>query len=240
MKPKTRFNLASLIIVMLILSLSIILMKERYNYKEKIKNSLQDQHPSPILNPECSAGEKKQCISNEGYQGYMPCENGAYSQKCFIASLDDCKITIGKLSAVCCKDKSGLIYDCNEKTNFKPSDYVIIKTNLQMVLQQSSVNLDTYKACAFSNLITAESEVPEHYKPDTMFYTPTVGCSRAFDAKDFHQAVFAGFVPEASSRIVLSEVRVYPANTVLANSQDAENNKGISTSVFKFEVNVGE
>lgn len=233
MKPKTRFNLASLIIVMLILSLSIILMKERYNYKEKIKSSLQ-QPPSA----ECSAHEKKQCTSSEGYQGYMSCENGTYSQKCFIASLDDCRVTKNQLSAVCCKASNGAVYDCNEKTDFKAGDYVILKVNLQEARRQSNTYMRFYKACLFSKLAAADSEIPDHYIKDTAFYNNEVGCSKTFNADDFHQAAASGFVPSANGRVLLSEIRLYPNTTVLNNGQDAVDNIVVSSLVFKFEVNV--
>lgn len=230
MEPKTKFNLVSLIVVIVVLIFLVLSMTAKKHYSEKnIQN---------LLTPECSAGEKKQCISDEGYQGYMACENGFYSEKCFIASLDDCRVAKNQLQAVCCKGKTGLIYDCSEKTEFRAGDYVIVKTNLQKALQGSNVNLDSYKACTFTKLLVTGSEVPSHYVPGTAFYSQDVGCSTEFNANNFHQAAVSGFVPEGNGKILLSEVRIYPAATVLQTGQDALDNIPASTSVFRFEVNV--
>jgi len=100
--------------------------------------------------------------------------------------------------------------------------------------------VDTYKACMFSKLLEADSNIPDHFKPETAFTVLDVGCSTVFDVNDPHQAALDGFVPLAEGDILLSEVRIYPSSLDLSTSQSAIDNKHASTQVFSFEVNVNE
>lgn len=234
MESKTQFNKSSLIIIVIILILLVLAITAKKYYSDN--NSANAQN----LLTKCAEGEKKQCISSEGYQGHNTCDNGFYSQTCYVASLDDCKVTESQLSVLCCKDKAGSIYNCNEKTDFNPGDYVIIKTNLKEALKQSNLNFESYKACSFSKLLTTGSDVPDHYEPGTSFSSQEVGCSKTFSAADFHQAAVAGFIPKQTGKLLLADVRVYPSNILLQTGQDALNNVDASTSVFKLEVNIVE
>lgn len=226
MKAKKNFTLASSLVVVLLIILFVFLMQAKKSYTgQKI---------------ECQNNENAQCITPQGYTGYKTCENGAFSQ-CFVASLDDCPIKSNQLFSVCCKSKEGNLYGCNEKKDFNVGDYVIVKTNLQLALKNLGSDLDSYKTCGFSSLISGNSEVPEHYEKSTAFYDPNaqVGCSNIFYAKDFHQGSIAGFVPNAKGKIKISEWRVYPDTTELSEASDAIKNFGKSFPVFLLEVNVG-
>ena len=86
------------------------------------------------LEAECNSGERAPCTNSEGYTGYMSCDNGALSSECFIINLDDCPVPENDLFNICCKNKGDSLFDCNEKTEYSPGDFVIIKVNLQKAM----------------------------------------------------------------------------------------------------------
>jgi len=188
--------------------------------------------------PECKAGGRKFCTTDEGYTGFRSCEDGFYSEECFVASLDDCATRKDELSNLCCKADDGDIYACNEKTTFKPGEYIILKVNLQKALEQSGLGINAYKVCAFSQLLPTETETPEHYKKHTEFSDDQIGCSSVLDANEFHQITINGIVPDTIGRAKLIEVRIYPETVDLTTAQLAKENIALSTLVFSFEVGI--
>lgn len=206
-----------------------------------IGTSASSQQEAQYTKQSCDAGDKIPCTTPDGYSGFRSCDNGLYSQKCYIASLDECPINANQLASVCCRAKTGSIYACNGKTNFVQGQYVIVKTNLQMALKRSGLNISAYKACGFSKLKDAPSEVPSHYETSTEFSdTGTgVGCSPLLYSKDFHQASVDGFIPNTPGKIKIVEWRVYPDTVKLSDAADAVTKIEASTPVYTFEVNIG-
>lgn len=237
MAAKRGFNLAILLVIIILLSLFVFLQQTKESYTER-KTPINPNEPELIR---CQPYQRADCISAEGYKGFRVCENGILS-KCYIASLDECSIKKDQLFVVCCKSKDGNLYSCDDKRDFSPGEYIIVKTNLQMAMSNLAINLESYKACGFSSLLTAESRVTEHFQKSSAFYDEQadVGCSTLFYSKDFHQGAVSGIVPATKGKTKLVEWRIYPSNLQLSNASEALSNIDSSSSVFAFEVNVGE
>jgi|GEM_PF-6907543 len=190
----------------------------------------------------CSEGSKRECTTPEGYVGFRTCSAGIFSQQCFISNVDECTINADETYRVCCKSVSGRLFDCTEKTSFKSGEYIIVKTNLQKAIQRSGLNLDLYKACGFSKLSKAVSQVPSHYQTGTSFSNADegVGCSSAFSSREFHQGTIDGFIPSSVGKVRIVEWRAYPTNTDLSSSEKAFSSISRSSPVFSLEVDVGE
>lgn len=237
MEAKRKFNLAILLVIILILSLFVFLQQTKKSYTER-KTPINPNEPYLVR---CQPYQRTDCNSAEGYKGFRVCENGTLS-KCYIASLDECALKKDQLSAVCCKSKDGNLYSCDDKKDFSSGEYIIVKTNLQMEMSNLGINLESYKTCGFSSLLTAESRVTEHFQKSSAFYDEQadVGCSILFYSKDFHQGAVSGIVPNTKGKTKLVEWRIYPGNLQLSNASEALSNIESSSSVFTFEVNVVE
>ena len=227
MAAKRKFNLASLVALMIILSFFIFLQQTKKSYTESAA--------------ECGNGQAASCLAADGSTGYRICRDGGYSQ-CFAVSLDGCKLDSKQLALVCCREPSGEILPCNGKTNFRPGDYVFVKTNLQKAMEASGINTESYKTCGFSSLSINYPETPGNPEKTTEFYdgAALTGCSGLFYSAQFHQGTTAGFIPNIRGKTKISEWRVYPETTELLTPSDAISNIDSSTAIFSLEVNVGE
>ena len=194
--------------------------------------------PEPGL---CVPGETATCEADKGFAGFRACENGRFSEKCYLASLDDCGIGAEQVSAICCMSESGSIYDCSAKEFFSAGEYVITKVNFKKALEVANAGFVYYRSCGFSRLVKADSQVPEHYKPNTELYDEQRGviCSPVFYYEDFGQGAADGFVPDSQGIMQIVEWRAYPAGTDLSSAQAALDHYNESLPIFSFEVNVG-
>ena len=229
MAAKNRFILASSLVALLLIVLFVFVFQAKKSYNE---NNI----PEP--QQKCLQSQRVECISAEGYKGFKICDNGKLSQ-CFAGSVGDCVLNQTQLSAVCCKDKDGKVYDCSEKKNFRQGDYVITKVNLQKALQQSGIGYSDYKACGFSDMSPVQTFTPKSYQHSTQFVDANVICSSVLYAKDYRDGTFTGLIPNVNGAFKLVEWRVYPSSAAISNPSDAKNQIGISKSIFSLEVNVG-
>ncbi len=158
----------------------------------------------------CANGYRQQCVTPQGFIGYHLCLNNAYTNQCYIGTLDDCKLTPSMTSAFCCKAPGQNVSDCTGRTTFPAGEYLLIKWNLQRIVQTRLPTMQTYVACIDTTLDQSNTYDPSHYT-EAATTGGTWTCSKTLSTADYHIGAVQGRIASGDSNP--ATLYIFPAGT---------------------------
>ena len=190
------------------------------------------------LAPRVFCWSKKRMFYKRRKKGFRVCENDYWSEKCYLASIDDCKIKKGNLYNVCLLDeKSGKLIYADDKESFSPGQIIIIKVDLKKAMEEKGLKFDPYKVCSLSNFKEADVYVPGHYSHTALEDRKEgITCSDALDLKYPHYLADYTLVPDFGKINIV--IRAWPANFDLSTIEKVKKNINQSKIIFAYEAKI--